>query len=234
MTDSSEDYSQYGVTRALFDAWRSPRLGDHNPTRMTNPVWEWLIRTQHTGFIATEMIGGPSPFDAGPCWSFHRYGQTCTTLADGHRIYIAGEHEDFYDPDFCIYNDVVVDAPDGTIEIYGYPRYIFPPTDFHSATLVGSQIILIGNLGYQAERKPGVTQVLSLDLDSLAVTPWITSGDMPGWIHGHQSFLEGEGRSIRVTGGKIVRQRGKRFRNNRYDWRLWVNDGVWEQIEHGG
>ena len=33
-------------------------------------------------------------------------------------ICIGGEHEDYYDPDFCIYNDDDVLDLDGSIEIY--------------------------------------------------------------------------------------------------------------------
>ena len=43
-----------------------------------------------------------------PFWSWQRFGRTSTALPDGRVIHIAGEHEDFYDPDFCIYNDVMV------------------------------------------------------------------------------------------------------------------------------
>jgi hypothetical protein len=38
-----------------------------------------------------------------------RFGNAC----------IGGEHEDYYDPDVHIYNDVVVLGPGGEIEIYG-------------------------------------------------------------------------------------------------------------------
>lgn len=42
-----------------------------------------------------------------PIFSFSRVGRTVTQLCDGSCIYIGGEHEDCYDPDWCIYNDVV-------------------------------------------------------------------------------------------------------------------------------
>ena len=68
---------------------------------------------------------------------------------------IAGEHEDFYDPDFCIYNDVFVERARRPPGIYRYPKDVFPPTDFHTATLVGDEIILIGSLGYRDLRRAG-------------------------------------------------------------------------------
>ena len=48
----------------------------------------------------------------GPTWCFSRFGQSETVLPDSSRVLIAGEHEDWYDPDFHIYNDVVVIRPD--------------------------------------------------------------------------------------------------------------------------
>ena len=43
---------------------------------------------------------------------------------------MGGEHEDFYDPDFCIYNDVVVYDGHGDFTIYGYPKEVFPSHGF--------------------------------------------------------------------------------------------------------
>ncbi len=51
-----------------------------------------------------------------PVWCFERYGQSITCLPDGRFVQIGGEHEDSYDRDFCIYNDVFVHRPDGTFE----------------------------------------------------------------------------------------------------------------------
>ena len=152
------------VTPELFRVWRSPRLGAQNPERLTNPVWDWLVRSRISAYASSQHfgIGGSEPG-----WSFARFGQSTTTLDDGRVVYIAGEHEDHYDPDFHIYNDVVIRHPDDRIEIFGYPRDAFPPTDFHSATVAGNKIILIGNLGYPNDRRPGTTQVVSIDLATL-------------------------------------------------------------------
>ena len=89
-------------------------------------------------------------------------GQPSVTLPDGREVYIAGEHEDHYDPDFYIYNDVVVMDGD-QCDILGYATDIFLPTDFHTATLVRDEIILIGNLGYPEDRDPTTTQVFRLN-----------------------------------------------------------------------
>jgi hypothetical protein len=235
MKELREDYSQFGVTVDLFNEWRSPRFGEHNPTLFTNAVWRWLISTKHSAYIATEMIGLPTSEDGEfdePCWCFDRFGQSCTILPDGRKVYIAGEHEDHYDPNFYIYNDVVIEDLDGSIAIYGYPEEEFPPTDFHSATLVGSEIIIIGNLGYDEERKQGFTQVLYLNICSFSIRERVTSGHMPGWIHKHQAVLSNDGQSILVTGGKIDREGDRFLVENIDDWRLILKSGIWERLSN--
>jgi hypothetical protein len=129
---------------------------------------------------------------------------TRTRLPDGRVVCVAGEHEDYYDPDFCIYNDVVVIAPGGGVSIYGYPLDVFPPTDFHSATLVGTRIILVGSLGYSGRRAFGRTPVYELDVESFAIRPLETSGDAPGWIFRHLAWHEVEAETIRVAGGEVA------------------------------
>lgn len=89
-------------------------------------------------------------------------------MPDGRAVHIGGEHEDYYDPDFFIYNDVTVVGPDGSIKIRGYSRGVFPPTDFHSATLAGDAILIIGRLGYPDQRVAGRTPVCSKKLAPVA------------------------------------------------------------------
>jgi len=152
--------------------------------------------------------GTPRPLQlTGPIWSFYRFGQSLTALPDGRFITIAGEHEDFYDPDFCIYNDVIVHDGVGNCVFYTYPRDAFQPTDFHSATLAGGSIFIIGNLGYPEDRKAGYTPVFKLDLSSMRFEQIETSGDMPGWIYRHTAVLAEEN-EIRISGGAV-----------------WTNDG---------
>ena len=146
-------------------------------------------------------------------------------------VFIAGEHEDSYDPDFYIYNDTVVRHPDGRIEIFGYPREVFPPTDFHSATLVSNRIVLIGNLGSPDERRPGKTPVMILDLETLAISAAQTSGTPPGWIHDHNATLSDDGRSILIQRGKLDRGgEDKSLVENIDDWRLHLGDWRWERL----
>ena len=219
------------VTKEMFLKWRSPRFGTSNPERMSNPVWEWLVKSRINAYLATERLNGPSAMDAGPGWCFDRFGQSSNQLPDGRVVFIAGEHEDSYDPDFYIYNDVVIQNPSGQIEIFGYPREIFHPTDFHSATLVSNRIVLIGNLGYPQERRPGTTPVMILDLKSLAISEVKTSGTSPGWIHKHTATLSEDGGSILIQRGKVDRGgTDNSLVENIDDWQLHLSDRRWERL----
>ncbi len=212
------------VTRKLFRKWRSPRFGLANPDRMNNPLWEWLVRSRASAYTAAQRFNEPSALEVGPGWCFYRSGRSGTTLPDGRQIVIAGEHEDSYDPDFFIYNDVVVLQPDGEIEICGYPREVFPPTDFHSATLVGNRILIIGCLGYPDQRRPQMTPVFSLDLVTFSMSSFPTIGPCPGWIHRHTAELSSDGVAITIREGRFESGR------NINDYQLALNTGRWTQL----
>ena len=91
----------------------------------------------------------------------------------------------------------------GTIRIFGYPKSIFPPTDFHTATIVGEGIYIIGNLGYPDERQLGTTPVYRLDTSSMRIDKIETKGECPGWIWGHRAQLTANG-EILIQGGKTI------------------------------
>ena len=137
-----------------------------------------------------------------PVWCADRYGQTYTFLPDRRVVLVGGEHEDSYDPDFCIYNDVWVIEPDGKTTVLGYPKADFPPTDFHTATLVGNMIWLIGNLGYATDRVAGRTQVFALDTRTWHISAVETRGEDPGWISRHSATLIGAD-TIQVSNGTV-------------------------------
>ncbi|MFZ4761628.1 MAG: hypothetical protein ACOYK8_02295 [Alphaproteobacteria bacterium] len=164
-----------------------------------------------------------------PVWSYNRFGKSITPLKDGRFIEIAGEHEDHYDPDFCIYNDVFVHRGNGECEIYTYPREVFPPTDFHTATLVGEHIYIIGNLGYSEDRQPGYTPVYQLDINALKMKKIETRGDLPGWINRHKAYYDGE--SITIKGEKlIVTENGAEdYVDNEQEHSLCLKSLVWKK-----
>jgi len=230
--DDINQHPEPPVTPALFAEWRAPRFGTSNPERLTNLVWEWLVRSELSAYAASQRFGLTSGECREPGWSFARFGQSTTTLTDGRTVQIAGEHEDAYDPDFYIYNDVVVRHVDGSLDIFGYPRETFPPTDFHSATVVGDRIVIVGSLGYQGSRLPGTTQVAALDLNTFAITMMHTSGEAPGWIHRHSATLAEDGRAIVISGGLVETGDGlyAEFRDNGDEWRLALASLQWKRL----
>ncbi len=177
-------------------------FGRSNPERMNVPFWNSMILSGASAFEARQRFEEA----CGPCpeavWSAQRYGQSLTLLPDGRAVQIGGEHEDYYDPDFCIYNDVFVHERDGTIAIYGYPESVFPPTDFHTATVVGDFIYVIGSLGYLGARRFGETPVYRLNVCTLRMDRLDTSGEAPGWIERHRADVVGPS-EIRVSGGTV-------------------------------
>jgi hypothetical protein len=221
------------LRRDLYLVWRSPRIGQGNPHRLTNPVWTWLARASElSAYQANARFQGPSSMEVGPAWCAMRFGQSRTELPDGRVLRIAGEHEDHYDPDFFIYNDVIVESPGGEIAIYGYPYDVFGPTDFHSATPVGDEIVVMGNLGYPARRRAGVTPVVRLDTRSMAMRPVTTEGMPPGWIHRHTATLTPGGDAIVVSGGEVsVELDGEQHLvKNPDDWALDVRTFRWTRL----
>lgn len=166
----------------------------------------------------------------GAVWCFTRFGQSQTFLPDGSQVLIGGEHEDWYDPDFHIYNDVVVIRPNLEIEIYGYPRQVFRPTDFHTATLVDYKAIyIIGCLGYWGTQPLGETPVYRLNCKTFQMELLATNGEAPGWIYKHRATYVAERNAIRITGGTVLlRFEGKRRRReNRKTYWLDLATNTW-------
>jgi hypothetical protein len=246
------------ITREVFEAQRRPRFGTANPERMQLAFWEWMIRgddrppdpaenrvlsamgqmmrggklkSRNSPYRARDLFNVPLNREDGPIWTFDRMGATQTELEDGRAICIGGEHEDYYDPDFCIYNDVIVLGPTDQIEILGYPKSVFPPTDFHTATLMGTRIIIIGCMGYPKERRPGHTPVYELDLSTYKMSSIETTGSSPGWLSRHEAALEPDD-IITIRGGEIIEEHeGKqRLKRNIEEYSLDIRSGLWRQL----
>jgi hypothetical protein len=233
------------ITRKIFEAQQQRRYGTSNPERMPLAFWEWMVRMSedarlfewtegeevpgHTPYQLRARFGQEGDYSKGPVWNFDRMGATRTPHPDGRMICIGGEHEDHYDPDFCIYNDVVILDLDGSVAIYGYPKDVFPPTDFHTATIVGDRAIVIGRLGYMGERHPGVTPVMALDLVSYQIQQLPSQGELPGWIFRHEAEFGPEG--ITIRGGEIYEEKGEaRIRRNYDDFLYDTSSGNWKRL----
>lgn len=245
------------ITKEIFEQQRRPRFGNANPERMRCAFWEWMIRgndqrlqseepgeLERIGLImregklkssygpyrARDLFNVPLNREDGPIWTFDRMGSTGTELPDGQVVCIGGEHEDSYDPDFCIYNDVVVFGPDDQIAIFGYPKEIFPPTDFHTATLAGDQLIIVGSLGYRDDRQPGHTPVYAVRLSDYRISKIEVGGEGPGWVFKHTAELTPKG--IVIRGGEIFEEHAgkRRYRRNIEDYVLDLSRGEWHRL----
>ncbi|MBD1824137.1 ankyrin repeat domain-containing protein [Cyanobacteria bacterium FACHB-DQ100] len=216
-----------------YEADKYPRFGKRNPERMAVPFWREMVRFRGEAYAARIQYQDTEyPIEAA-VWCFQRFGQSMTVLPDGRVIEIAGEHEDYYDPDFYIYNDVVVYDGQGDFQIYGYPRTVFPPTDFHTATWVDGWIYIIGNLGYRDDRIIGETPIYRLNCMTFAIEQVTAVGEAPGWISGHRAVLQG--RQIRVSGGQIwtIEQDQPTLVDNTAQSFLDLDQSCWHRVEIG-
>lgn len=201
--NSTHEQAWAGVAHDDFNAHYTHKFGIHNPEKMTNAFWEAQIRCGASAYSARNHFARDADGFDEPVWSADRFGQSFTLLPAGGGVRIGGEHEDFYDPDFCIYNDVFVHMPDGSITIYGYPEADFPPTDFHTATLMGNAIYIIGGLGYHGKRAVGPIPVFRLNLDTFHIERLHPTGDVPSWLYEHRAVAQ-SAREIRVWNGKAI------------------------------
>ncbi|MBX3095511.1 MAG: hypothetical protein KF812_01490 [Fimbriimonadaceae bacterium] len=212
---------------------RLVKRGTANPERMAESFWEEAVRNQLSAYSIKVEHGGSDPV-----WCFERFGMTCTLVErfqePKRHIWIAGEHEDSYDPDFYIYNDVIITAPDGSVAIYGYPVDIFPPTDFHTATLVGDirdpeAIYIIGRLGYHGDRFPGTTPIYRLGLPDLMISEITVRGEEPSWLHNHSALYLPRSSSIAVWGGNLVDVDDQLVPNHQ-PWLFDLVSSTWSKI----
>lgn len=228
---SAEEVDSLGaVSPAEFWAAPTRGFGVSNPQRMRFAFWDAMIRCGAGAYTARKRFEESAYTLAEPVWCAQRYGQSLTFLPDGRAVQVCGEHEDAYDPDFCIYNDVFVHETDGSIAVYGYPEAVFPPTDFHTATLVGDAIFLIGSLGYRGTRRFGETPVYRLDVRTFRIDRLDALGDSPGWVYMHRASEVGR-RQIRVWGGKVATERegGESHDPNRGSFVLDLERLLWHR-----
>jgi ankyrin repeat protein len=218
------------VSESEYHRHKHRAFGRRNPERMNNALWDWLVANRISAYECASRHGDKrSPRE--PVWCFNRFGQSITRLPDGRYVEIGGEHEDYYDQDFCIYNDLVV-HDNGAFELYGYPEEVFPTTDFHSATLVWPHIYVIGSLGYSHERRPGETPVYRVDCHSWFIERMQCRGDAPGWIHSHKARLIGN-RRISIRGGLIDNGTGGDLVPNTSQYALDLSNFTWTRQQPG-
>jgi hypothetical protein len=215
------------ATPAQYEVGKWRRFGRTNPEQTNIPFWIAMVKAGCCAYAARAQFGDTT-HSTTPVWCFDRFGASFTELPDGRFVQIGGEHEDYYDPDFCIYNDVVLHTRPGEFTIFSYPENLFPPTDFHSATYVKGGILIIGSLGYSGKRTFGSTPVFRLSSRDWSIQPVQTSGENPGWISRHSARLVGE-QTMTVTGGKVCGMQGanEAYEDNRETFKLDLTKMHW-------
>ena len=184
----------YVIPNQIYQRYITVRAYENiidNPTNITNPLYQELVKVDSEGdcelrYKRRSLLYGlhkrNNNEEGYPTWHFdQRAGMTTDILPDGRTLYIAGEHEDYYDPDFFIYNDVILRDKD-TITIYTYPHDCFPPTDFHRTFVFGDTVWIIGSTGYK-DYGTGTIQVCCLDIPTMRMSIIETRGDYkPPWM----------------------------------------------------
>jgi ankyrin repeat protein len=223
--------SHYFLMDCDTDQFRSAptrRFGAANPEAMAEPFWTAMIACGLSAAEAAQLFKFRP--EVGTIWCAQRFGQSVTNLEDGRIVLIGGEHEDYYDEDFCIYNDVFIHEPGGSVRILGYPKEIFAPTDFHTATQIGEFIYVVGGLGYPESRRIGETPVYEFSLRDFGMRRLVTTGDAPGWIYKHRAHAAASA-EIRVESGVFIGSREGRGGEhiNEHSFVLNVTKLVWRR-----
>lgn len=212
--------------REDFDAHPAlARRGNANPETIDNPLWRLALKN---GWSAA-MLGRETrlPVSTGPIWSLERFGRSRTPLPDGRVVQIAGRQRDCHEQETYLYNDVIVEHPDGRVDFRLYPADVFPPVAFHSATLMDEDIWLIGGTG---DASGGALSILRLDTRGFRIERVATAGEAPGPLARHRAERL-DGTRILVMGGHDAA--GDRPEPNREIFELDVTTLRWRRRAHG-
>lgn len=211
-TDQKKEYFKYEDNRLIritleeLIHFGEPREGISNPEIIQNNFYTEMIITNASPSKVNWQFENdkyvPDKKKKYPrLWTNNRLGQTITELKDGRTIFIGGEYEDFYDPFFYIFNDIIIYEPNGEKKVLLYPYKDFPPTDFHTATLIGNQIYIIGRMGFDIP-EDGSTPVYILNTDTYKLRELKIRNKIDGCVNSHQSELTSNG--IIIHSGKIL------------------------------
>lgn len=120
------------------------QFGTENPTLMEKPFWKYMVcHPKLTAFCVSRDRRTRENDNGLPVYCFARFGATQTYLPDGRLICIGGEHEDSYDPDYEIYNDVVVIKNPKLVE--GHYIYRVPvPRNFPQPKVINNNSLMLG------------------------------------------------------------------------------------------
>ncbi len=200
---------------------------DFLPSLNHEAIFQWRMKEDFSPYHIRQHLEKLGYTIEQPIWTFlSRMGQSKTLLPDETKVFIGGEYEDFYDPDFRVYNDIVIQKPDGEIQLWNYSLEQFPATDFHVAHYDKNShsIFLIGNLGYPETRKEGITQVLKVNLKTMNIEQLACFGKMPSWLNHHEMKVINDD-ELEFKNGYLIKE--KKYLRNLYTWRLSLRTLEW-------
>ena len=205
-------------------------FGKANPELANKPFWQAMVKCGGSARMAADKFGDNREGEA--IWSYNRFGQSLTPLPDGRFIEMGGGQESYQDPDFCIYNDVMVHDGKGNCDIYIYPLETFIPTEFHTATLVNGHIYIIGNFGYYGDVGPGYTPIFRLDISTMRMQKMESDGEMPGWINRHKAYYDGKS-TITIKGGRVCvsEEQEQDYHDNKHTYLLCLRSMRWRKLD---
>jgi ankyrin repeat protein len=90
------------VSREEYLATKIRRFGASNPEKMNFPFWRAMVSSGASAWTAKEHFND-NAFEREEIFCFRRFGKSINELPDGRIIEIAGEHEDYYDPNFWLF-----------------------------------------------------------------------------------------------------------------------------------
>lgn len=103
-----------------------------NPEFRTSSYYSWVIANYNLPVEIRTLYGDA---ESGPVWTFNRMGMSLDVLQNGTRVYIGGHYGDMYEPDYHIYNDVVVITSGGDTVVCNYSTTVLAPICFHNTTV---------------------------------------------------------------------------------------------------
>ncbi|KAI0562891.1 hypothetical protein FGB62_50g222 [Gracilaria domingensis] len=136
----------------VYSTWKDARRSEEYAQCLTSPQWQADICGKYDCFTdAASQWQCPSQEIYRPNWNFlSRFGSSWTFLNDLRLILIGVKFEDWYEPDFYIYNDVIEWKLGQNPQFYCYPENNFPPTNIHATVRLrdGHRLVKFESLGY--------------------------------------------------------------------------------------
>src|SRR5262247_2373695 len=90
------------ITHELYSAHAAANIPvTGNPTLSTNPFFKIAIRHELKPYDVLTHLNIDYGHHEAKVWTWYRFGQTCTVIPGGRKVYIGGQHEDW-----CVQNQV--------------------------------------------------------------------------------------------------------------------------------